>query len=289
MLTEFLDLLFTGILSGLLLGLAALAVTLVFGIARFPNAATGDVMTAGAYVAISAASASGSLLLGGVAGVLAGAVVGVLSYVCIFRMLSGRSSVSALLASIGLGFLLRAIFGLVFGMQQQVFQTPLVRPWRVLEVRVQPMDLQLAGVALATLAVAFLVLHATPIGRRMRAVADDPALARISGIAPAQVMIALWVLAGGVAAVAGIMLGIKTVVTQDMGWNLLLGAFAAAVLGGIGHPVGAVVAGLLLGIVQELATPFVGFTYKLAIAFLVLMLVLLFRPRGLFGRVEGVR
>jgi neutral amino acid transport system permease protein len=159
----------------------------------------------------------------------------------------------------------------------------------VLDIRIQPNDLKIALVALITLAVVFLVLHATPIGRRMRAVADDPLLARVSGISPRRVMLALWALAGAVSAVAGILLGMKTVVAPEMGWDTLLPAFAAAIFGGIGHPVGAIVAGVLLGIVQEVATPFVGFTYKIALAFLVLIFVLLLRPRGLFGRVEGVR
>jgi branched-chain amino acid transport system permease protein len=111
----------------------------------------------------------------------------------------------------------------------------------------------------------------------------------VSGISPDRVMVAIWALAGAVSAVAGIMLGAKTVVAPDMGWEMLLPAFAATILGGIGHPVGAVVAGILLGVVQEVATPFVGFSYKIALAFVVLLLVLLLRPAGLFGHSEGAR
>jgi len=282
-------LLVTGFVSGLITGLAALAVTLVFGIARFANAATGDMMTLGAYVALSVAGASGSMLLGGTAGVLAAMLVGVVSYLLVFRKLAARSSVTALLASIGVGFIIRAGLGLVYGFQQRVFPVPLVRPWRVYGVRITPIDLQLTALALLTLALVFLVLHATPVGRRMRAVADDPALAQVSGIEPARVMITLWAMAGGVAGVAGIMVGIKTVVQPELGWSVLLPAFTAAILGGIGSPFGAVAAGLLLGVVQELSTPFVGFTYKLAVVFLVLLLVLLVRPTGLFGRRERLR
>jgi branched-chain amino acid transport system permease protein len=123
----------------------------------------------------------------------------------------------------------------------------------------------------------------------MRAVADDPALARVSGISPSSVMTVLWLLAGAVSASAGIVAGIKTVVSPEMGWDLLLPAFAAAIVGGIGSPVGAVVAGLLIGVVQEMATPFVGFTYKIALSFLLMLVVLLVRPRGLFGKLEGAR
>lgn len=285
----FLELVLAGLSSGLVIGLAALAVTLVFGIARFPNAATGDTMTLGAYAALAATAATGSFLLGGLAGLVAGALTGVLAHKLVFSRLEGRSSVAALLASIGVAFLIRAGLGIAFGHGQKVFQLPLVRPWRYFDVRIQPNDLRLGAAALVTLAVVFLILHATPIGRRMRAVADDPMLARVSGIAPRKVMFWLWALAGGVSAVAGVLLGMKTVVNPEMGWEMLLPAFAASILGGIGHPVGAVVAGVLLGVVQEVATPFVGFTYKIALAFVVLLAVLLVRPRGLFGRVEGVR
>lgn len=287
--TDWSALLVTGLVSGLITGLAALSVTLVFGIARFANAATGDMMTLGAYVALSVAAASGSLILGGAAGVLAAVLVGVASYLLVFRKLAGRSSVTALLASIGVGFIIRAGLGLVYGFQQQVFPVPLVRPWRPYGIRITPIDVQLTAVALLTLALVFLVLHATPVGRRMRAVADDPALAQVSGIEPARVMVTLWAMAGAVAGVAGIMVGIKTVVQPELGWSVLLPAFTAAILGGIGSPAGALAAGLLLGVVQELSTPFVGFTYKLAVVFLMLLLVLLVRPTGLFGRRERMR
>ena len=99
----------------------------------------------------------------------------------------------------------------------------------------------------------------------------------------------MWGLVGGITAVAGLILGIKTVVSPEIGWEMLLPAFAAAILGGIGSPLGAVLAGLLLGAAQELSTPLVGFTYKIALSFVVILVVLLLRPRGLLGRVEGVR
>ncbi|MDX8469731.1 branched-chain amino acid ABC transporter permease [Mesorhizobium sp. VK23B] len=278
-----------GLMSGLVVGLAALAITLVFGIARFPNAATGDAMTLGAFVALSVSAITGSVIIGGLIAAVMGVAVGVGAYVLVFRKLAGRSSVANLLASMGIAFFVRAVVGLIFGHQQQVFQLPLVRPWRVFDIRIQPSDLTLATVALVTLGAVFLVLHMTPVGRRMRAVADDPGLARVSGISPTRVMIALWAMTGSVSAIAGVMYGIKTVVTPEMGWDMLLPAFAAAILGGIGHPVGAIVAGVLLGALQEMSTPLVGFTYKIAISFVVLLIVLLVRPQGLLGQAEGAR
>jgi branched-chain amino acid transport system permease protein len=283
------ELLIAGIVSGLVIGLVALSITLVFGIARFPNAATGDMMTLGAYAALAGHAATGSLLFGGALGAVAGAAAGLLAYALVFRRLAGRSIVAMLVASIGIGFILRAVLAIAFGHAQQVFQMPLVRPWRIEGVRVHPNDLRLAATAAFSLAVAFATLYLTPIGRRMRAVADDPSLARVSGISPVGVMVALWLLAGALAAIAGVILGLRTVVFPEMGWDMLLPGFAAAIFGGIGNPAGAVLAGLILGIAQEMATPVVGFTYKIALAFVVMLVVLLVRPRGLFGRVEGVR
>jgi branched-chain amino acid transport system permease protein len=156
-------------------------------------------------------------------------------------------------------------------------------------LRVSALDLSLMATAALALAVVFGILHFTSIGRQMRAVADNQELARVSGIRVGRVMTTLWLLTGAISAVAGIILGIKTVVIPEAGWSMLLPIFSAAILGGIGSPAGAIVAGVLLGVAQELSTPFVGFTYKIALAFVVMLFVLLVRPRGLFGVVEGVR
>jgi branched-chain amino acid transport system permease protein len=283
------QLLVNGIVQGLIIGLAALSITLVFGIARFPNAATGDFMTFGAFSALKAHQATGSIMFGGLGAIVATGLISLLAYSLVFRRLAGRSVVALLVASIGVAFVLRAALGVVFGHAQQVFQVPLSRPYLFGGIRVMPLDLQLAGVAAVALALVFALLYLTPIGRQMRAVADNRDLARVSGIRPGRVMVALWLVAGGVAGVAGMMLGIKTVVTPEFGWDMLLPAFTAAIFGGIGSPVGAIVAGLILGIAQELSTPFVGFTYKIAIAFIIMLAVLLLRPRGLFGQLEGAR
>jgi neutral amino acid transport system permease protein len=278
-----------GLSQGLVVGLAALGITLVFGIARFANASAGDSLSFGAYMALIGQRMTGSLLLGAVFAIVVSALASVLCYKLVFKQLAGRSSVALLVGSIGLAFLLRGALGVVFGHQQQVFDVQLTRPYRLGELAVSALDLQMAGVAALCLGVAFGTLYFTSIGRQMRALADNPDLARVSGIRPERVMIALWSLVGGITAVAGLILGIKTVVSPESGWEMLLPAFAAAILGGIGSPLGAVLAGLLLGAAQELSTPFVGFTYKIALSFVVILFVLLFRPRGLFGRVEGVR
>ena len=285
----FLNLVVNGVVEGIIIALAALALTLVFGIARFPNAAAGDTMTLGAYAGFGAQSLlGGSIVLASVFAMAVTAAVSVFFYYTVFRKLA-RSSVAALIASIGIAFMLRSGITFFLGHDQRAFDIPIVRAVPIGPVRIVPSDLTLAAAALGALAVVFLVLYMTPLGRRMRAVADDQALARASGINAHRVMIMLWVLAGSVAGLAGTLLGIKTIITPEMGWDLLLPAFAAAILGGIGSPVGAVLGGLLLGVAQEVSTPFVGFTYKIGLGFVVLLLVLLIRPNGLLGRGEAVR
>ncbi len=286
---EYVNLAITGAVQGLVIALAALAISLSFAVARFPNAATGDFMTVGAYVAVMVqAAAAGSLIAGSAAAVLATVALSLVFYALVFRKLADRP-LASLIASIGIAFFCRSMLTLFLGFDQYVFRVPIMRAMNFGGVRVLPVDLWLAAVALAVLGATFALLFMTPLGRRMRAVAADTDLARASGIRSGRVMVALWAIVGVLCAVAGIMVGIKTVVTPELGWDLLLPAFAAAVLGGIGSPVGAVLAATGLGIVQELSTPFVGFTYKIALAFVALIAVLIVRPEGLFGQPEKVR
>ena len=122
----------------------------------------------------------------------------------------------------------------------------------------------------------------------MRAVADDPALARVAGINTEQVIRFTWICGACLAALAGVFVGLDTDVHSNLGWNMLLPMFAAALLGGIGKPMGAIVGGLIIGIVEEsVSYPFFGVSvlspsYKSAVAFIIMLLLLIFRPQGLF-------
>ena len=289
-LVYYVNLAMNGLLQGLVIALVALAINLVFAVGRFPNAATGDYITVGGYAGIGLQSLGvGSPVLQGVAAMAASIAVALAGYLLVFRRLFGRSMVAALIASIGIAFFVRSVLTFFVGHEQYVFKIPITRAIVVGGVRLIPTDLWLGGAALVCLAIALALLFLTPLGRQMRAVADNPELARASGIRARRVMLTLWVLVGAVCGVAGIVLGIKTVVAPEMGWDVLLPGFAAAVLGGVGSPSGAVLAGVVLGVAQELSTPLVGFTYKIALSFVVLMVVLVVRPQGLFGTLERVR
>ncbi len=287
---DFVNLALNGLVEGLLIALPALALTLVMGIARFPNAATGDYMTVSAYAALGVQKALGvAIAVAAIGAAAAGIAVALFFHLWVFRALARRRPVASLVASIGIAFLVRALLTLFVGQEQQTFQVALVRAWNFGGVRLLPTDLYAALGAIVAMAALFALLHATPIGRQMRAVADNPDLARASGIRAGRVMLVMWACTGALCAVGGVLMGVKAVVMPELGWELLIPAFAAMILGGIGSVPGAVAGGVLLGMVQELSIPFVGPSYKIAVTFGVMLAVLLLRPRGLFGSAPAAR
>ena len=283
-LADFVNLLINGTVEGLLMALPALALTLVMAIARFPNAATGDYMTVAAYAAVGAQwLVPNSLLLAAVCAIGAGVAVSLVFYLWVFRALRGRPLVASLVASIGVAFFARSILTFAVGQDQLTLHVPMARAWNFGGIRVLPLDLVVAAVSIVAMALLFALLRLTPVGRQMRAVADNPDLARASGIRANRVLLVLWAVVGALCALGGFLFGAKSVVSPELGWEQLIPAFAAMILGGIGSPGGAVAGAVLLGIAQELSVPLVGPSYKIAVAFVVLLLVLLVRPRGLFG------
>lgn len=296
--TALINLLINGLVEGTVIALPALALTLIMAIARFPQAATGDLATLGAYIGVGAqtlavsagiAATLPAMAIASVAAALAGALVSLLAWQLIFSRLQRAPMASCLLASIGLAFLIRSLITLAVGHDQRTFSIPLVRAWNFDGIRILPTDLAIAASAAIVLALVFCWLAYSRSGRLLRALADNPDLARLSGIRIEPLMWQLWVLAGALAGLGGVLLGVKSVVMPELGWELLLPAFAAMILGGIGSPVGAVIGALLMGVGQELSVQWVGPSYKIVVSFLVLLAVLLMRPAGLFGRVEAVR
>jgi branched-chain amino acid transport system permease protein len=152
-----------------------------------------------------------------------------------------------------------------------------------LGVRATPDQLLTFGLAMALVAAMFAIMRWTTIGRSMRAVSENPALAAVVGVNVDAVIRATWLLGGALACAAGVMVGITVQVRPYMGFDLLLPLFAAAILGGIGSMPGAVLGGLIVGVAEAAAVPLFGAGYRGAIAFLVLIAVLIVRPTGLFG------
>lgn len=279
-----------GLVEGLVVAMIALSVVCTYSIARFPNAAVGDYATLGAYAAYFAyTKAATGVVLAGLVGGVAIAVVSLVFYAAVFRPLEGRGYVAPLLASIGVAMLCRNVLTFFIGHDPLVFPIPLKRAFNLGGVLIQPTDLVVAGVCIATLGAVFALFHGTAIGRQMRAMADDSGLARTGGIRTHRVLVVQWAVAGFIAGLAGVLLGIKSVIQPESGWTILLAGFAAAILGGLTSLPGAVLGGLLIGVVQEVSVDLVGGSYKLMVPFIVILLVLLVRPAGLLGRQQATR
>lgn len=251
---DFANLAVNGLAEGLLVALPALAVTLVFGVARFPNAATGDLVSVGGFGAFGAYRLSGgSFLAAAVGGLVAGIAAGWASWMLVFKPVARHNGVTLLLTSIGLGFLVRALLGLGFGQEHNMFELPLMRAWNFGPVAINPMDGIVAVSALLTMSAVFMLMYMTPVGRILRAMADNGDLARVVGINTGRANASMWCLVGAVCGIAGLLVGVKTLVSPEAGTELLLTAFAAAVVGGLGNPIGAVAGAVLLGVFQELS------------------------------------
>jgi neutral amino acid transport system permease protein len=130
----------------------------------------------------------------------------------------------------------------------------------------------------------YFLLQNTKIGKAMRAVADNIDLARVSGINVDRVILFTWIVTAILTAFGGAMYGLITTVRPNMGWFLILPMFASVILGGIGNPYGAIAGGLIIGIAQELTVPWLGSEYKLGVALFIMVVILLVRPQGLFGK-----
>lgn len=274
-----------GLVNGSIVALAALGITLVFAISRFANVAHGDLMTLGAYVALLVNRRfDGSFLVATLAAIITTIAIGLLLYRLVFRPIEQRSAVALLITSIGLALILRNAIALIWGFNIQGYDIPVERPIRFLGLRATPTELMILAVSLACTLLFFFLLRGTRLGKEVRAVSDLPDLARVTGIDARTVIRWVWTWSLGMAALAGVLLGAKTILTPNMGWDLLLAGFAAAILGGIGNPTGAVLGAFVVSVTQELSTYVMPDNYKQVTAFAILILVLLWRPGGLFAR-----
>ncbi len=298
-----LSLLVRGVMLGGILALGAIGLSLIFGVLRIPNFAHGDMMTAGAYLALLALSflplgaplgpfSFGYELL--VALVVAMPLVGLLGYTVdrlVFRRLRAQRSPPVIMAMAALGsaFLVRSLIYLFWGADFVFYYTGRARPAIELfaGIRVRPDQLFILGLALAMIVLVYLLLERTKMGKAMRATADNPELARVTGIDTESVIRWTWLIGGGLAGAGGIMYGLDAQLRPEMGWWLLLPLFAAVILGTIGNAYGALVGALVIGIVWQVSTAFLNPAYGPGVAFVILILVLLFRPQGIFGRPGG--
>jgi branched-subunit amino acid ABC-type transport system permease component len=211
-----------------------------------------------------------------------------------YRPFRKSRPIVVVIASFGVALMLRAAVMMIWGVQPAPYVDGIQMPLETF----QPLRLpEKHVVILATTAVLVVLLHLlltrTKMGKAMRAMSDDADLARVTGINTERVIAWTWVVGAVLAAAAGVLTGIDTQLTPIMGWNLLLSIFAAAILGGLGKPYGAILGGMVIGLVEELSSyplfsdqPLISPGYQTGVAFALMIIMLIWRPQGLLrGRV----
>ncbi len=278
-----------GLRLGLILAVAAVGLSLVYGVTGLTNFAHAELVTIGAVAAYAANSSGVPFWLAVPIGVGVGALAGVGSDWGIWRPLRKRrmALLSMMVVSIGLSTAVRNFLQIVFGPNSRRYTAAsgqLERSYG--PFRLTPNDVLIMAVCVVVLAAVTLLLRRTRLGTAIRAVADNPDLAASSGIAVDRIISVVWAVCGGLAALGGILYGLSVNVKFDTGFVLLLSLFAAVVLGGLGSAYGAILGAVVIGVVQETSGLFVDTAYKFVVALLVLILVLLIRPQGILGQRE---
>jgi branched-chain amino acid transport system permease protein/neutral amino acid transport system permease protein len=292
-----------GVVLGSIISLGAVGLTLIYGIVRFGNFAHGDLMAVGAYVALLLVTVIfpamglsdrplGSLSFGWVmllsfvpAMLITGLVAAGVDRLVYRRLRGFRVGVVMLaIASLAMAFILRSLIYIAWGPDYH-FYTSGLRPMLELPlgIKLRPDQIFILVTTWGLVFALYLFLQRTKMGKALRAMADNPDLARVTGIPTERMTTWTWIIGGGMAAAAGILLGIDSQLRPEMGWTLLLPLFAAVILGSIGNPYGALVGGLVIGITMQVSTLWLVPTYKPAVAFAILILILLVRPKGIFG------
>lgn len=321
---------FSGLIIGSIYALGAIGITLIFGILRFAHFAHGELMTLGGFISLILASLFISagvtfpLPIGFVVMPLAMAMTAFVAIIIdqlFYKPLRDRkvNPMVIVITSVGITLMLQGLIRLFAGTSARTFfvaeqkdifrfKIPFFETKRDL-ILTEPQILLIVFTLLIVVGLHFF-LQRTQMGKAMRAMSDNADLARISGINTRRVVFYTWIIGGGLAAAAGTLLALDVALKPDLSFNLLLPIFAAAILGGIGQPYGAIVGGFIIGFAETLAVfnwaiflrpfqnilfagielptkiAFVPPEYKLAVPFVILIIVLVWRPTGLFkGRV----
>lgn len=293
-----------GIVLGAIISLGAIGLTLVYGIIRFANFAHGDLMSAGAYIAFFITSTAlpwagfpnntfgpfsfgWKMVIAFPVSMLAVGFMAILLDRLLYQKLRKKAANAVIMAmsSLGASFIIRMIILILWGSDFFFFRPGQLRPAIDL-----PLGIKIRADQILILFIVFLLitglhlfLKKTTMGKAMRATADNMELARVSGIDTEKIMVWTWGIGGALAAAGGILYGIDVQLHPAMGWHFLIPLFAATILGTIGNMYGALIGGLVIGISQQVSTLFIMPTYKPAVAFVIMILILLFRPKGIFG------
>jgi branched-chain amino acid transport system permease protein len=280
------QLVLAGFAMGAVYALVALGYTLIWNAVGVVNFAQGDLVMLGAFVAVGTLADTLHLPLGlNLVGTLAAmAIFGVAMAYFVYRPVRNAPQLSAIVATLGLSMLLQNVVVLIWGPEPLSFHGPLgTSTVNVLGAKIYAQYLLILGTLLVLMAAQELMFRFTPIGRAMRATAQDAEAARLMGIRTNRVVAIIFAYAAMLAGLAGWLLSPLFYVSADMGGKVSLDAFAACILGGFGSIPGALIGGLLLGLVESLGSFYISSAYIDVIAFGILFAMLVVRPEGIFG------
>jgi branched-chain amino acid transport system permease protein len=274
----------SGLATGSVYALMALALVIVYNATRTLNFAQGEMLMVSAFLAWTAYSAGVPLLAAIGLSLVGSAVLALLIERLIIRRSIAATHWDVLIITLGLSLVLRALAGIVWTHDEFPFPALFgTRPVALGPVRVAPLSLGIIGASLGLMLVLYLLFVRTRLGRAMRAVAQNQRAARLMGISVERIFTASWVLAAVVGALAGVLIAPVIFLSTKMGL-IVINGFTAAVLGGFGSMPGAVVGGMLLGVIENLAPLYLPSGIRYAVPFLLLIAILVVRPAGLLGR-----
>lgn len=282
--SEFLQFLFAGVTSGSIYALAALGFAIIFNASGVINFAQGEFIMLGGMVSVALAAAGLPLPFAVVASVLVSVVVGIGIEKGAIEPARRAETVTLIIITIGASILIQGLAQVIFGKGQHALRpfsgdTPIL----IGGASLLPQSLWVLGVSAVVVAGLWVFFSRTLAGKAMLAVSYNRLGAQLVGIEPRRVWLIAFGLSGGLGAVAGALSAPITMTSYDAGLMLGLKGFVAATLGGLGNGLGAVVGGLLLGVAEAMTAGYVSSAYKDAVPFVLIVLVLVFMPRGLFG------
>jgi len=281
----------SGLRMGLLISLASLGLSLIFGTTGLSNFAQGEMVTLGGLLAALFMGITGNLWVAGLLAVIVSAAFGWTQDKILWKPLRKRrlSLMQLMIVSIGLSITLQYVFQFFWGSGVIRIDKSTPANWTVFGITMTVQSYIAMGVSLLAIIGVGLGLMYTRFGRATRAISDNPALAQASGINVDKVINIVWVIGGGLAGLAGVFLGL---VFNGLNWftggQLLLMFFAAVTLGGLGTAFGAFVGSMIIGMMVELTNIWLPGDLKYATALVLLIIVLLVRPQGIFGRKERI-
>jgi branched-chain amino acid transport system permease protein len=300
MFTQGLQLAVGGLVFSLLLAMAALGLSMIFGTTGLTNFAHGELITFGALIAYGVDALPGTITIGGtnvtiavaiLVATIASAAFGWVNDRALWRPLRHRGTglIAMMVVSIGLSIFLRNVFQYLAGAsthQYSQFSSP--RPYTLGPILVTPKDIFIVVFSTVILVLVVIALQRTKLGKATRAVADNTALSAATGINVDRVVSVVWIVGAMLAGLSGVLLGMTQGFDYQMGFKILLLVFAATVLGGLGTAWGAIVGALVIGLFVEVSTLFIPAELKFVGALVVLIVVLLIRPQGLLGKAQRV-